>query len=89
MVDTSATQIEAPFDSGDYPKSVLVQGDDISADTTCDECQRPAEEWPAVRGGWGVPAAMYQAALYCAGCMPLAYDEYTGERVSTLTGCGY
>lgn len=80
---TAATHIETPFDSGDSPKSVLVQGDDI-AETYCDQCLRKCEDWP--KGDYGVPAAMFQAALYCADCMPLAYDEHTGERVSTLTG---
>lgn len=84
-MNADAPQIEVPFDSGNYPKSVFVQGDDI-ADAYCDQCLRPCEEWPRGGYGWGVPGAMYQAALYCASCVPFSYDESTGERVNTLTG---
>lgn len=86
--NTDAARIEAPFDSDDYPKSVLIQliqGDEIESEH-CDLCGRVANDWPTVPYGWGVPAAMFQAALYCASCVPFSYDEGTGERVNTLTG---
>lgn len=86
MHDTTATEIDAPFDSGDFPKSVLVNIDDGD---TCGgfPCAAHVSDWP--RGNAlssHRPAAMFQADLYCADCMPLSYDETTGERVSTLTG---
>ena len=81
MLDVSKAAIEAPFDSDDYPKSVLL-GEDI-ADAYCDTCLRPAQTWS---NRFGAPAAMFQAAIYCPDCMPLAYDEYTGVRVATETG---
>lgn len=85
MTDTSAREIDTPFDSGDYPKAVLLTDylGDIRG-TTCGQCGQLAEDWP--KGDYGVPAAMFQASLYCADCMPLSYAEYNGERVSTLTG---
>lgn len=83
--NTEQSTISAPFDSDDYPKSILIQGDDISA-TYCDQCGRVTEDWPSPRYGWGVPGALYRAALYCASCVPFSYDEITGERVNTLTG---
>jgi hypothetical protein len=82
---TEQIKIAAPFDSGDYPKSVLIQGDDI-ADTECGQCLRPCDEWPRVSYGWGVPAAMYAADLYCASCLPYSYDESTGCLLDTRTG---
>lgn len=86
MIDTSKLTIESPFDSGDYPASVLVQGDDIAL-TQCDTCGRACEDWPDLgqHSAGGKPGAMYQAALYCADCAPASYDD-AGQRVDTLTG---
>ena len=81
-------QVEAPFDSGDFPKAILVAGDDVAA-TACGECGAPAEEWPRDRQGYHPgcwPGVMYQADLYCTACFPFAYDEETGERVNAYTG---
>jgi hypothetical protein len=78
--------IQAPFDSDEFPKSVLIQSDDIG-ETNCDECLCAGEDFPKSVGSMGtVPAAMYRAAIYCANCMPKSYDEHSGEQVSTLTG---
>jgi hypothetical protein len=77
-------KVEAPVDSGDYPVSVLIQGDDIQL-TTCGQCGRHADNWPGRQFG-AFPGAMFQAELYCADCMPASYDPYEGDRVSTLTG---
>lgn len=76
--------VTAPVDSDEYPVSVLVQGDDITI-TTCDRCGRECDDWPTTFG-WGIPGAMFQAALYCSRCMPFSYDARTGERVDTRTG---
>lgn len=88
MLCCDALEIEAPFDSGDAPKAILLQSNDDIAASQCDDCGRPAEDWP--RGdncySFSRPGAMYRAALYCADCMPHSYDEYTGQRVSTFTG---
>jgi hypothetical protein len=79
-------QIDAPFDSGDYPKSVLVQGDDIYT-TWCAgfPCAMRADDWPGATSLYA-PGAMFQAELYCADCIPLSYCEYDGNRVDTLSG---
>lgn len=81
---TMPAKVDAPVDSGDYPVSVLVQGDDVDL-TTCDQCGRKAEDWPGMQFG-AYPGAMFKAALYCADCMPASYDPYEGDRVDTLTG---
>lgn len=78
-------KVEAPFDSGDHPASVLIQGDDIEA-SSCDNCGIPAEDFPRHDARLpAVPAAMFQAALYCADCQTHAYDD-NGNAVWTLTG---
>ena len=79
-------QIESPFDSDDFPKSVLIQDGDDRADTHCDDCGRHGDDFPRSSSTpIGVPAAMFKAAIYCADCLPFSYSE-SGERVSTLTG---
>lgn len=81
--------IEAPFDSGDFPKSILLPGDDLY-DTRCGgfSCNAHVSDWPdaGAQSAGGKPGAMYQADIYCSDCLPISYDEYTGKRVRTLTG---
>ena len=74
-------------DSGDTPIAVLLQGDEVSQETRCGSCGDGALDWPF---GWGFasvrPAAMFQAELFCADCMPYAFDPDGAIVVSTLTG---
>ena len=86
--DVSAPSIEAPFDSDTAPKAIFEPFDN---DHSCGKCGRAIIDWPYNRGGRQYvganrPAAMYRADIYCADCLPFAYDEYTGRRVLTLTG---
>jgi hypothetical protein len=82
-IDTSAVQIEAPFDSNDFPKSVLLNTED---DNHCGECHKPASEFPRFWYVSMVGAAMFKADIYCADCVPFSYNETLGYRVNTLTG---
>ena len=82
---TLPARIDAPFDSGDYPASVLLQTGGDMALSYCDQCHAGAYDWPTPYRHFGKPGAMYQAALYCADCMPQSYDA-DGQLVQTLTG---
>lgn len=88
MLCCDPLQIEAPFDSGDAPKAFLSQNVTDQESMYCGECGRVAYHWPESGNApsWCRAGATYQADTYCADCMPLSYDEYSGERVSTLTG---
>ena len=81
-----ARRIEAPFDSGDYPKGILLNQDEVDS-SYCDTCGAPAEEWadnyPSVGGR---PCAIFAAALYCATCQPYSYEENNGLLMHTLSG---
>lgn len=83
-----ARTIPAPFDTDEYPKAVLLQGDDV-ATSTCGRCIMPAGEWP-YNSSWVPPNArpgvMYQAELFCTQCFPYAFDEHTGRRVNAFSG---
>lgn len=83
-----ARTIPVPFDTDEYPKAVLVQGDDV-ATSTCGRCFLPAEEWlhdKRFTPGGARPGVMYKAELLCARCCPFAYDEHTGQRVNAYNG---
>lgn len=78
--------IETPFDSGSFPKSVLLQDSHDLADSYCGKCQRPAEEWTRILGfhpAGSRPCAMFQAELFCSDCMPESYSV-EGWLVRTL-----
>lgn len=84
--ETSECATDAPVDSDTFPVAVLLQGDDLD-ESYCDECGRPAEDWPRGNAiGGDRPGAMYQAALYCSIDMPFSFDPHTGNRVDTETG---
>ncbi len=79
-------RIEAPFDSGDHPKSVFIMGSDVD-NTTCDNCGIIGADFPGlITNALGIPAAMFKAALYCADCQAHSYDENDGHALWTLTG---
>ena len=73
-------------DSSEVPVAVFVAGDDMD-DSWCDKCRQPAADWPRVASyhPCGRPGAMFQAALYCADCMPRSYDS-EGSEVRTFCG---
>lgn len=73
-------------DSDQVACAVLLQGDDV-ADSSCDACLRPAEEWPHMLSYHPLsrPGAIYRGALYCADCKPRAYND-AGLEVRTFCG---
>lgn len=80
-------RVLTPFDSGDHPAFVL---EDIRNDAYCGQCGKPAVEWPNEVRGWiggnYRPAVVFCADLYCATCQPHSFDDFSGERVLTVTG---
>lgn len=81
-------KINAPFDSDQHPKAVLLQGDDI-AESYCGQCLTPAKDWPhqAARHGNARPGVMFQAELFCAGCRGWAEGAASsGERRPIMDG---
>ncbi len=80
-------KINAPFDSDQHPKAILLQGDDIYG-SYCGRCGTPAHDWPrqVARHPRSRPGVMFQAELFCSSCYTWAFDEHTGERVDSYTG---
>ena len=81
-------KINAPFDSDQHPKAILLQREDEIAESYCGQCHTPTIDWPyqATRHGDNRPGVMFQAELFCTGCKTWAWDEHTGERVISFTG---
>ncbi len=81
-------KINAPFDSDQYPKAILLQSEDDIAVSYCGQCHHPAEDWPrqVARHPRSRPGVMFQAELFCSACKTWAWDEHTGERVNSYTG---
>ena len=80
-----AWKIQAPFNTDDYPKSVLVN---IDEDSTCGHCHKALEDWATFTGAGSTlcrPAVIFQADIYCADCFPIAYTE-DGTAAWTING---
>ena len=74
------------IDSDEIPVAILLQSDAVNA-SHCDRCRRAAAHWPSDASYHPAsrPGAMFRAALYCADCMPCAYND-EGDEVRTFCG---
>ena len=88
MTDTPTFSLvdDGTLDSDELPIAILVQGDDLNG-TYCGSCLAPAVDWPRVRSYHPIsrPATMFRGDLFCADCMPRAYDG-NGSEVRTFCG---
>ncbi len=80
-------RISAPFDSDQYPKAILLMGNDFDKDK-CGQCHIPTEDWPwsTTLHRFGRPGVMFQGEVFCTDCKIWAWDENTGERVHSFSG---
>ncbi|KKN83832.1 hypothetical protein LCGC14_0294850 [marine sediment metagenome] len=90
MTEPLQGHIKAPFDSDDFPKTILVQGTSDIEHSDCGKCGKPAKDWPFERGYHpnSRPGTMYQAELFCTTCFPFSYNGKTGKLVDAYTGEG-